>query len=667
MKTKILMLWALLCLSITAHSQNAYLDVLKIKALNTPRGIAKINRMLTINELPKEDKKVLSDFKSFLNTPFDYTINLNIEKCIEIVTNYVIVESNNIIGQKSVRNKNSILDNQILIKNIEKAVPSKNTSLAEGLTVSTKLIDATAKFLVDRTKQELTITFFQKFKEKLNSDRILEFDLENQNIKFNIKLKELLPHTYLLLDSKDFFDIPSLGKTWTTAFKKDIKNLPKTFEKKIKENQKFRQTQRGKLIISSFDIISKIKQGQHPSSIITDLGDDFNDYTNRGIDLYYGFLQLLSDNLYTYNDQGVRKWITLNDLKTFTKEDKKYVLALIFRKGIHSKLFDFIQINSSTTLTSFVTNPNENNIHKFQKLVEKTINSFKTVKSSLINAKNEIDNTTGFQKYTKYIESVYNLIENTVENTNKLVGNNNYYTSNYYTIYRPIAQSILELNNSINEKNYGETLLLTVKLFSQIPHKQSDSFKDFTKKFTYYGNFLVDIIEASKDDSSETIKKIINNYALPVGSYRIKRAYTSSWDVSAYPGLYLGYEFSNSKSLNFGVTAPIGFSYSWRNSNKEEFSSSSSIFISALDIVAPFSYRFSNDKAEGLPNNIKWSQIFSPGIFYVYGFKNSSLAISSGLQWTPQLREINTVSDNVLRFHIALTVDIPIFNLSKKE
>ena len=114
------------------------------------------------------------------------------------------------------------------------------------------------------------------------------------------------------------------------------------------------------------------------------------------------------------------------------------------------------------------------------------------------------------------------------------------------------------------------------------------------------------------------------------------------------------------------------FAFSWSKKNKDEtYSPSHSLFISALDLGAPFSYRFVNDSAEGLPENITWEQIFSPGVFYVFGFKNTPLALSTGIQYTPLLRKIETQNilddENVVRISMALTVDIPIFNLYKKK
>jgi hypothetical protein len=124
---------------------------------------------------------------------------------------------------------------------------------------------------------------------------------------------------------------------------------------------------------------------------------------------------------------------------------------------------------------------------------------------------------------------------------------------------------------------------------------------------------------------------------------------------------------------SYGITAPIGFSYSFKNCNDvgaNKQSSSSTFFLSVIDIGAPFSYRFKKDEAEGLPENITWEQVFSPGFFYIYGFKNSPLSIGLNAQFAPFLRKIeeNNVLEtkNIFRMGLTLLVDIPLFNLSSK-
>jgi hypothetical protein len=56
--------------------------------------------------------------------------------------------------------------------------------------------------------------------------------------------------------------------------------------------------------------------------------------------------------------------------------------------------------------------------------------------------------------------------------------------------------------------------------------------------------------------------------------------------------------------------------------------------LSIIDIAGPFAYRFSDDSASGLPSDIKWSQIFAPGLHYNYGIKNSPLTINVGIQYS---------------------------------
>ncbi|WP_435354255.1 hypothetical protein [Emticicia sp. SJ17W-69] len=237
-------------------------------------------------------------------------------------------------------------------------------------------------------------------------------------------------------------------------------------------------------------------------------------------------------------------------------------------------------------------------------------------------------------------------------------------------------------------------------------NKNKDATDDSEKKkvvldqFIFYANFITDIITA---DSTANLEDIINRYAQPVGSYSIKRKNRWSIDVNAYPGLYAGIEnplgTSQLRQNNFinGITAPIGISLSKGKLQKGYKDNvikghSWSLFIPVIDIGAAFSYRWTNtsEDGQGLPK-IKLSQIFSPGLYVAYGFKNFPISIMAGAQYTPQLREIIKTSKdttittttengitksvetiynlstktevNTWRYGVSANVDISIFNL----
>ena len=185
---------------------------------------------------------------------------------------------------------------------------------------------------------------------------------------------------------------------------------------------------------------------------------------------------------------------------------------------------------------------------------------------------------------------------------------------------------------------------------------------------------------------------IIEKYAMPVGSYKVKRRSRWSVDLNAYVGVYAGYEWAQQPGSNsyrgaaggvLGFTAPIGFTYSWagytgKGNTNEGYSvsakkglrrfngSSHSISFTIIDIGAVVSYRFTNAADEPLPEKVTWGQVIAPGLFYRYGIKNTPLCVHIGGQLAPQLRTINDVKNqNTIRATMGVTMDLPLLNLGK--
>jgi hypothetical protein len=623
-----------------------------------------------------EDKKSINDLKLFLQNPFDTNISdFSLSKSIEKLNNIAIkvippVSSEMVIGSSGNKSKPVTIIPQFKDTAIE-AFSGLPSVLPSGYSASTQIINALSQFLVDRTKQELTITFYDNFKDKM--EKSINIDLGNGNF-LKIELKDVFKNTYRLFESKNYFDTPSLGEIWILAFKKDLIQLPLSIKEVALRNEKLSKTEMVHFAIISYDAINKIKKGEHPINIIDELNEAYyiNGKNKFEIDQVIGLLQLFSENLSTDEiKEGYKeiKWINPANLKALNEDQRKYLVGLIYQKGRDNGLFKkpFLD-DSQTTIEAYI---NINNYELLYTLIKRTLNNYSIVSQQLSDLKqNKIGAEKTLKDYANFINTFYSLFDNTIENYYLLTNNTQYYQSKYYTRCKPIFDDVISINNAIVDSQYAECLLLTNQFLNHLfPQISQDN--EVYKKINFYGNFMVDVINTSENNGD--LKSVIEKYAMPVSSYRIKRTVKSSWDVSAYPGLYLAYEFSNSNSFSYGITAPIGFSYSFKNFNDvgtNKQSSSSTFFLSVIDIGAPFSYRFKKDEAEGLPENIKWEQVFSPGFFYIYGFKNSPLSIGINAQFSPLLREIeeNNVLDtkNIFRIGLTLLVDIPLFNLHSK-
>lgn len=204
---------------------------------------------------------------------------------------------------------------------------------------------------------------------------------------------------------------------------------------------------------------------------------------------------------------------------------------------------------------------------------------------------------------------------------------------------------------------------------------------NFLKELKPYGLFMADMVGAQKP---EEVEAALENAVLPVGSSSVKKNTNSNLSLQAYLGAYLSNKENSFSSWTskFGVIAPIGLSYtpgflSWKSGG------SLSLFGSLIDLSAIVDYKLKKDStvnANGTANTnavskdykIKLGQIFSPGVFVVYGFfGNLPLSLGVGGQYGPGLSKINVDNTTVLnnpswRWSVFLAVDIPFFNLHNK-
>ncbi|VXA98235.1 conserved exported hypothetical protein [Flavobacterium sp. 9AF] len=181
-------------------------------------------------------------------------------------------------------------------------------------------------------------------------------------------------------------------------------------------------------------------------------------------------------------------------------------------------------------------------------------------------------------------------------------------------------------------------------------------------------HFINDISLAS---NAEDVEKAIDAFALPVGSSSLKESATSYYSINSFPGIIGGFEFSEDQdtAYNIGFTAPIGFYIQpWCSGIK---GGTFGLFIPVIDIAAPVRLRLDDEKdTETLPD-FNFNDIFSPGLYGVYGFRNSPFTINLGFQYGPKLRDIpngtnDFISVDSYRLNLGITIDIPLLTLSGK-
>jgi len=218
------------------------------------------------------------------------------------------------------------------------------------------------------------------------------------------------------------------------------------------------------------------------------------------------------------------------------------------------------------------------------------------------------------------------------------------------------------------------------KFLNRIPESDKFHLSEQTIKIIHFVN------DMAKAENSDDVKDAIQAFALPAGSYSLKRQQKFTFSVNSYPGVLASIEstWTNNKPYNTfspSFTAPVGLNLCWSAPR----GMSHSIFVPVIDVGA-FTRMYIGGKSLDTTSStdsvyfttlpeFSFMNLFSPGVYYALGFRKTPLSLYAGAQWGPSLREvkkeegeIKTVNNyNSFRFSIGLVLDIPLWNIHSKS
>ncbi|MCU0429644.1 MAG: hypothetical protein MUF42_06695 [Cytophagaceae bacterium] len=584
------------------------------------------------------------------------------------------------------------------------------------------LADGLAKFLVERTKQELTIYFFQKFKSDLN-----KYD----------ELSKLFPATWLVLSTigEDIYLFEAYLNTLREAFAKDMigfyENFTRFLEHPRVQGYFANRPEFKAVLTTSMYLIKNFSEGRHPGLILeefdTNTLSSFSNLKNA-----MSLIQLLSTSL---KSGGEYYWIAKEEWTQLQNNDTLsfIYLGLLYK---NAEEISFSTPQKQVKVTDWLKTAKKSNLRIRETLVflQSLLSQAKQINTRLValqqsEAKGQqfpqiidaflefISISSGFlelsyvdlgEEETKLKTQVQDLLSNGTLSRNLLsdIQLGNYGSAVISAVHilnacKPGAVSegmedklkafVEELNKDKSKKEKWKlkdfVAELSLAKLDSIANKYpalkskaeeiaryhlSSQLELLKGLLLRYGTFASMMAQAK---NSEDVKNAIATIALPAGSSLIKRETRMNVALNAYVGLFTGNEniigIGKEKWFNsFGVTAPVGITLSKGHSvffiagTKKGWSSS--LFISAIDIGTLVSYRFKNSTTTQLPE-LEWKHILSPGLFYSLGIPKSPLSITVGTQIGPNLRGITSgaadLSDAMyVRTSIALCVDIPLLN-----
>jgi hypothetical protein len=650
----------------------------------------------------------------------------NIDTILFILKHYDIVDTASL-------NRNLFLKN--ILNGLFNGIEGGGGSLSVANIVSsiggfniTNTADGFAKFIVKRTKQELNIAFFERFKQEIDSIK---------------DLQTLFPQTYRTLSviGDDIYMFEAYVQTLRESFEKDLSSLPSNLPTIIENHQayfdKVPELKGG--LLTAFYLAEAIQNKEHPGEIIENYDESIWD-SIQNVKAVFQTLKLFSTSLRSNGDSVY--WVSYSEMKKLTTDETllNIYLGLVLQKarkeGIKFEIKGEDKFLADLMNEGYITlQPYKayiNNLAPKIQSIENRIKKMRDVQSDSLLFENYyslVSSSVDLMRYASQIDKLPILVKYNLKLEEKT------------KLYFEMAQTGADIAVDVNRRNYSSAIVNVVHLYDQaiakwdisrseykmavgkikeatgidvsvltksyseilkeIINKLSDDQlkilrpyfdklryfelyktninKDAIDKILRYGSFMATVAQAKSPDDVEAA---IEAVALPTGSARIKRETMFNVALNAYSGFYIGHEdvkfsLQNGRFLNsYGITAPIGITINW-GSNRflgmpahREGHFSHSVFFTAVDIGAIASFRFVDDTTKTL-SKIELRDIISPGIFYSMGIPKTPLSVNLGYQITPYLRGVSSSSSNFKssfsRFSISLCVDIPLLNFYTKS
>ena len=652
----------------------------------------------------------------------------NTDKIIELLKYYNIKSNNDIESNAFL---NSTINNFYT-----KSPPEGKFSLSSvvsqvgGLDITT-IADGFAKFIVKRTKQELSIAFFEKFKDDLD---------------IFPDIQTVFPQTYRTLKAigDEIYNYEAYIQTLRESFEKDLASLPSNLQEIINKQEDYfnKMPELKAELLTAFYIAQAIQDKQHPGEIIENYQVDILDSVNQNVKASFQTLQLFSKSLRSNNDSTY--WAPYSDIKKLAKDTvllKIYIGLLLQKAKMENEKIVFKDNDKHKLPLDSLMNSSYNNNKNYLTSYSSYIKNF-ALKTQVLEIKikglKKISNDSLlFENYYSMVSSSIDLMRYTVQ-IEKLPIFKNYNLKLEEKIkpYFDLSQTAADIVIDVNRRNYASAIVNTSQILSKASiqlkelkpklqnkikrltnkeekakikfekyknnhksdtnsycynlkknslSKKTDKLNEFLKnnqnstdsipvnvaqKILKYGSFMAAVAQAK---SSDDVEAAIEAVALPSGSARIKRESKFNVSLNAYCGLFTGHESEKFADFNHQI---IFNSYGVTAPVGVACSwgifkhSSFSIFASVIDLGAVTAFRFVDDTTKTL-SKIQLKDIISPGLFVSWGIPKSPISVNLGYQLTPILRGVtateNKLQQSLSRFSIGVCVDIPILNITNSS
>ena len=465
------LVFSLAFISLELNAQNVLSDAKKLKPLlqtldNNPSKFDSINLIL-VNYIPDSNKT-------------DPNLNSSMIQALFLENPFISDEYKNF----------GVLNEAVSAPSIFGNISSSATNIADGI----------GKFLAKRTKQELNVLFFDRFREFLNT---------------HPEIAQIFPSTAILLNSILNQEYSNLLSTLRAAFDSDLKAIlkniaaiadidisvcdkcntdtkTKSCKMRLQTIQKFLNgSNQGRALVAGLLIANGVISKQNPADILTTIVGNNTIQTVNG-DLYNSLklLNVFSESL--RSDKPSEIWIGREDLNALIGDPVLFniYLGLIYQQVSN----EHIQIGGQFIASTYLT---QANISGLKSYVDKIGTAEKKLELSFKNLKeSETDSiSVTLIESGKFIGAIHSFFDiaiqyNTIHSSIPPTGNSAKKIFAYVDTSLSVVQKILA------KEYYGDILSATVMLenllktrndFNSVGQLKSDSNNlDNKEKCTFY-------------------------------------------------------------------------------------------------------------------------------------------------------------------------------------
>jgi hypothetical protein len=524
-----------------------------------------------------------------------------------------------------------------------------------GLPSEQQIILATASFIAERFKTELNMRFLEGMQRELDGT----------------PLKLAFPNTHSILNINTLTHYQTLSVSMRTAFEQDFQTMPDNLLLMLNDTAQglYRyvnapEQRNGLRVVSGMlELFNGLRKGDDIGSGLELIANHYNSLSNNAFDRQINFAYLLVKN---FPKQGFDKPETFRNLANPLVF--KYFIALIF----HQNEFLFQTMGVTQTLLRHHT-------ASFFARWQQSFQIVRRLQRQIVAL--ETKPNPNAHDLSQYIENLSDLIEIADHLLPTAVSKN----ANLKHPYLDLAKKAVQTYQALERREYGLVInhtLMVIKAFApdtvhqsttlnfQQLKKKREQYDNLVSRCSFYGAFMIDFIAAKTEGQ---LKNVISNYALPPGSYSIKRRSDFNITLNAYAGVLGGQEFIDKSDLIYktrwttAFSAPIGLDFSWSLPNGHSWS----LFASMVDLGAVVSFRLNDPQTEPLPE-LNFKNIIAPGFYALYGLKNMPISVGATIQLAPRLRNYSATQQDIranmaYRYGLVALVDIPIFNIYNRS